>query len=303
MMLKQLYFMVILLLTQSTFAAAPAFEAYYKFILGGVHSGYVIQRFEIDNAKNEMTSMYYTYVKTPTGTTTESLVAISDLTFEPKSYQYTALVDGKIKSIDATFKNKKMTAKIIDDKKTQTVSLTVPANGFMSTFLNYVVLKNGMTVGKSYEFYALAEESPACLRGEVPCDSKNRGFIKGTALVESEQKMSGIPSFKLKINYKGIDFLGYVAPNGETLGSVSPLQDASTEIVATREEAVGEFPFKINHVKTVFGEIPLGVKNYLHVKPVSSKSNVEPQSKPRPETKPSPSYKENSTTESDKINN
>ena len=142
--------------TQSTLAQAataePAFEGYYKFILGGQHAGYVIQRFTIDDKKKQMNSTYYVYVKTPTGSTTESLAAVSDLNFEPISFQYSALVDGKAKLVDATFRNKKMTAKMIDGAKTQNVTLTVPPNGFLSTFLNYVMLKNGLMVGKNYGF-------------------------------------------------------------------------------------------------------------------------------------------------------
>ena len=261
-----LYFTYSLLTSQLAYANEPAFEAYYKFILGGKHTGYVIQRLEIDDKKKQMTSIYYTYVKTPSGLTTESLVAKAELNFEPISYQYSAVVDGKAKAVDATFKNKKMTASLIDGAHKQTATLTVPQNGFLSTFLNYVILKNGLSVGKNYEFLALAEESPVCLKGEAACDPKNVGFIKGTAHIQSEQKTSEVPSYKIHIVYKGIAFDGFVGPKGETLGSVSPLQSASTEMVATRSEAVAALPFNEKHVKTLFGNIPAGTKNPLHEK-------------------------------------
>jgi hypothetical protein len=275
--IRTIYFTFLLLLTQSTFAAEPAFEGYYKFILGGAHAGYVVQRFEIDNTKNQMTSTYYAYVKTPTGTTTESLVAKADLNFEPISYQYSALVDGKAKLVDATFKDKKMTGKIVDDKKTQTVSLAVPANGFLSTFLSLVMIKNGLMVGKNYAFIALAEETPACIKGDLNCKAKDVGFIKGSAAIKSEQKFKEVDSYKVEFNFKGIDFLGFLSASGETLASVSPLQGAATELVATKQEAVANFPFNEKHIRALFDSIPVGKKNALNT------ASLAPPAQPKKE--------------------
>ncbi|MCB0350248.1 MAG: hypothetical protein KDD38_03635, partial [Bdellovibrionales bacterium] len=259
------YFTFFILVAQSSFAADPAFEGYYKFILGGQHSGYVVQRFEINDAKKQMTSTYYVFVKTPSGSTTESLVAKSDLSFEPISYQYSALVDGKMKSVDATFKNKKMTAKMTDNGKTQSVILNVPQNGFLSTFLNYVMLKNGLMVGKNYEYYALAEESPACFKGDKNCKATDVGFIKGTAGIKAEQKVGAVDAYKVDFNYKGVSFIGLLSHAGETLGSISPMQEASTELVSSRQAAVGAFPFKEKHIRALFGDIPAGKKNALNI--------------------------------------
>jgi hypothetical protein len=208
--------------------------------------------------------MYYVFVKTPTGSTTESLVAKSDLSFEPLSYQYSAIVDGKAKFVDASFKNKKMSAKMVDGTNKQNVTLTVPPNGFMSTFLNYVMLKNGLMVGKRYEFFALTEESPACPVKDPNCIPKDNGFIKGNAHIKEEKQYKGVPAYVVEFTFKGIKFDGFLSQKGETLGSYSPLQDAATEIVRTREEATGAFPFKEQHIKMVFGNIPVGVKNALY---------------------------------------
>jgi len=230
--------------------AAPAFEAYYKFYLGNTHSGYIIQRFEVLDAKKEMVSTYYTYVKTPQGPSIESLVAHADLNFEPISYSYTSLSEGKPKTIDAVFKLKKMTAKITEGGKTKTVSLTVPANGFLSTFLNYVILKNGLAANKGYTFYALSEEDPA--------------FRQGTANIISEQKVKNkIDAFKVNITYKDVTFTALIASNGEPLGTNSPDQNASYEMVATRAEAVASLPFNEKQIRTVFGNIPEGKHNKM----------------------------------------
>lgn len=268
---RTIHFTFLLLLVQSTSAAEPAFEAFYKFTIGGQHAGYVIQRLDIEAPKNIFTSTYYVYVKTPTGSTTESLVAKADSSFEPISYQYSAVVDGVAKSAEGKFKNKKMHGRMTDDKKVQDVVLTTPANGFLSTFLNYVILKNGMMKGKNYKFIALAEETPACFKSADNCRADSAGFIQGTANVIAEQKFKEIPAYKIKFNYKGIEFEGILSATGETLASISPLQNAATEIVATKNEAVADFPFNEKHMKLLFGGIPQGKRNSLTTPVASTK--------------------------------
>lgn len=265
------YFTFLLVLTQSATAAEPAFEAYYKFFLGEQHSGYVVQRLDVEPKTNHLTSIYYVYVKTPSGSTTESLVAKADANFEPISFQYTALVDSMIKTAEGTFKNKKMVGKMRDGQKTQNISLTTPPNGFLSTFLNYVILKNGMMVGKNYGFTALAEESPACFAGDPDCNKNGVGFMPGTAAVVEELKYKNIPAYKIKFKYKEIGFTGeklefdgIISSTGETLASLSPKQNARTEIVLTKEEAVGGFPFSEKNIRLIFGNVPTGKKNALH---------------------------------------
>jgi hypothetical protein len=139
----------------------------------------------------------------------------------------------------------------------------VPQNGFLSTFLNFVILKNGLAVGKRYDYIALAEETPACMAGDTLCKAKDTGFIKGTAHIKSETRYKGVPAFLVEFMFKGIRFDGYLSQKGETLGSVSPLHDAATEITKTREEAVGPFVFNEKHIRMIFGNIPTGQKNSL----------------------------------------
>lgn len=261
--IRTIHFTCLLLLVQSASAAEPAFEAYYKFLLGEQHVGYVVQRLDIEAPKNIFTSTYYAYVKTPSGSTTESLVAKADSAFEPISYQYSALVDGVAKSAEGTFKNKKMSGRMTDGKKVQSVNLTTPPNGFLSTFINYVILKNGLMVGKNYKFTALAEETPACFNGDAACNIKNTGFMTGTAGIIAEQKFKEIPAYKIKFNFKDIEFIGILSATGEILASISPQQSAATEIVKTKEEAVANFPFNEKHLTLLFGSIPQGKKNSL----------------------------------------
>ncbi len=226
----------------------PAFEAYEKFVLGGEHAGYAIQRYTFDAQHKTITSISYTYVKAGSHKTIESLVAKSDLNFEPISYQYTALVDGKPVLINARFHNKKMTAIEINGKKKLKLTATVPKNGFLSTFLNYVLLKNGLSVGKAYKFYAMAEE-----------DGK---FLEGSAQILSETKIKNVPAYKVKFHYK-TDFVSLLSNKGEPLGTRSDAQDASTEI-SPKAAAIDGIPFNEGQIKKLFGNIPDGVINQIY---------------------------------------
>ena len=237
----------------STFAfssayAKPAFEAYEKFILGGTHAGFAIQRYSFDAKHKTVTSISYTYVATGNHKTIESLVAKSDLNFEPISYQYTALVDGKPIMIAARFVNKKMTAVKVEGGKKTKLTATVPPDGFLSTFLNYVLLKNGLSVGKAYKFDALAEEEGK--------------FRTGTAQILSETKIAGVPAFKIKFHYK-TDFISLLSNKGEPLGTRSDAQDADTEI-ATKDAATKGITFNESQIRKLFGNIPLGVDNQIY---------------------------------------
>lgn len=252
-------FILLFLFSSSTQALEPAFEGYYRFYLGTTHSGYWVSRIVIDDKLKQMTSSSYTYVKLPDKLTTESLVAKSDLNFEPISFKYTALVGTIPKLVDGTFKNKIGTFKIINGKSESKKTIKVPANGFLSTFLNYVILKNGLAIGKNYSFLALSEEDPE--------------FRKGTALIKKEEPFKGINSYVVEFNYNNIDFSGFIGPKGETLGSLSPAQNAGFTLVATREEAVGQFPFNEVHIKALFGDIPAGKANPLGQKSSPNKKD------------------------------
>ena len=277
-------FVALILPAQSSYALKPTFEAYQKVLLGHVHAGFAIQRYTFDPKHKIVTSISYTYVKAGSHETIESIVAKSDFNFDPISYQYTALVDGKPVIIDAHFANDKMTAIKIVGKKRTRIKANVPSTikivgkkrerityGFLSSFLNYDLLapvNGGLSVGKEFKFYALAEETAK--------------FIEGTAEVLAKVKYKGVPAFKIKFSYpdrsrynhnldpdstpSGMDpihFIAYLSYKGEALGTDSPAQNAKT-VIASKASAIKGLTFNAAQVRKLFGDIPAGVANQVY---------------------------------------
>lgn len=234
-----------LLLLPALSFGAVLFEGYYKVYLGADHIGYYVQKYESVPAKKQMKTQYLIYTNVGGETTTEGLAATSDENFVPLDYQYTALVKGKTKTIDATFAGGKMKGKITEAGKVTPISATVPQDGFLSIFLNYVLLKNGLSTGKGYAFNAVAEEEGA--------------FYKGTASIRSEQKVGGIDTFKIDFDYKNTAFSGFLNHTGDSIGSIQ--QNVRTELVGSKTEAVGQLPFVEKAIVALFGKVPAGDQN------------------------------------------
>jgi hypothetical protein len=241
--------------------AEVLFEGYYKILMSGVHSGYAIQKYELDSNKKEFKSSYYIYVRTsPDGSksATESLVAFSDDAFRPKKYEYTAVIDGKPMTIDATFSKDKLSAKINKSGAASTQTAVLPKGTFLSTMLLYMVLQKGMKVGSGYSFKALAEE-----------DAK---IYDGTLKVVKETPYKSQNVFELVYLFKGVEAKALVSASGHTLYTNAELQKVETELVTNPMDARANFNFPEKTIKRIFGDIPKGVTHSIIQKPVMPKS-------------------------------
>ena len=147
--------------------AKVLFEGYSKILVAGVHAGYVIQRYELDEKNKQFVSTYYIRGNNSGRQFVESLKARSTTSFKPVSYQYTSQVDNQIKAIDAKFAGNQMSAVIDDGKLKNNVQKELPNGTFLSTFQAYLMLKNGVSPGKKYDFSAVAEESAEVQKGEA----------------------------------------------------------------------------------------------------------------------------------------
>lgn len=228
------------------------FEGYYKVLLSDVHAGYAVQRYSFDSAKKEFTSTYYVYVRTsPDGKkyTSESLSAKSNDKFQPISYQYTAIIDGKPVLIDAKSVKGKLVGETMRDGKKGKLSTPIPEGTFLSTMLLHLVLQNGLKVGKAFSYKAIAEED-----GKV---------FPGSLKVASERKYKGVNTFKLEYDFKDIKSEALISDEGNVLYSLAPAQSVATELVANPAEAKGSFPFPEKTLKTLFGNVPSGKENTL----------------------------------------
>lgn len=233
----------------STARAEVMFEGYSTVRSGEKQIGYVVQRYEFDAGKKKFTSTYYLKTNKEGGDITESLKAQCNDKFQPLNYQYTTKVGETIKTVDAKFKGKTMTATVGDGKTEKKSTSKVEDGVFLSTFVGYLMLQNGYKVGKSFKYRAIAEE-----------DAK---IEDGTATIKTEQKLNGQTVYIIANRFKGADFTSLVNAKGEVFKTESPLQNISTELKASKEDATSGFTLPPDTLKTLFGQVPDGKKNSL----------------------------------------
>jgi hypothetical protein len=270
------------------------FEGWSKVILGGVHVGYVVQRYEFDPKKKQFIGAYFLKTNQLAGSVTESLKARADSGLKPISYQYTELVAGKTKTIDANINGETLVANVQEaDKPPVTIRKNFPKGTFLSTFLVYTMLsaKDGIHPGARYVYNAIAEE--------------DAGVYPGEATVVANEDSNGISAMKVFNTFKNVKFVSYITNKGEILSTRSPVQSIATELVATKEEAIGAQQFTSTSVAALFGEVPQGKMNPVAMKAASqpaqatttTTTTTEPEKKTEaaaPQTAPaaSPTNKE-----------
>ena len=117
------------------------FEGYSRVISGGVHCGYIVNRYEFDTKKKQFISTYFLKTNPHCSSLTESLKAYATAELKPISYQYTSLTGSTAKIIDAKFeenkktKGMKMIAAVKDGQNQQKIVKDLPKGSFLSTFL------------------------------------------------------------------------------------------------------------------------------------------------------------------------
>jgi hypothetical protein len=272
------------------------FEGYYQIRSGGVHVGFVIQQYNFDSAKKQFNIVYYIKTNQLAGNITESLKAFSNDKFDPISYQYTTITGETLKAFDASFQSEQMNYVLSDGNTKNQLQKKIPKGTFLASFLNYMILSRGLSVGKVYDYDAIAEE-----RAEV---------MPGKVLVKEEVTEMGIPGFKLLNEYGETRYISVMTKNGEVLSTKSPVQGIETQLVATAAEATKGFMLDTKSLKILFGNIPTGKINQLFKIKYGSPSpttnpsvpnNIPPanQTSPTPVLNPAPqvdpSGKKNST--------
>lgn len=225
------------------------FEGFSKVTLAGNHIGFVIQRYEFDPKKQEFSTTYMLKTNETGGNITESLKARAGATLKPISFQYTELSGNKARTIDATFKGEQMDAIIKNGSTQHTISKKIPKGAFLSSFLVYLMLqgKEGIKPGVKYGYQAIAEEDGNVYAGE--------------AAITAEEQISGISAFKVLNTFKGSQFISYTTHKGEIVSTRSPIQQISTELVPTLDEATAGQAFNAGTVKLLFGSMPKGTEN------------------------------------------
>ena len=249
-MVLRLFLALTILIAHSLTAKADVlFEGYSKILSGGVHVGYIINRYEYDNKKKQFISTSFLKTNDAGGGITESLQAFAGDDLRPISYSYTTLVGKTPKTIDAKFEKGKILATVRDNGKEQKIVKDVPKGVFLSTFLAYVMLKSpkGLQPDIKFEYQAVAEEE-----AEV---------VKGIAAVKSPEDLGGFRVLKILNEFKSSQFISFVTDKGEVLQTRSPVQGISTELVAQPSMATANMQIPTALIKKLFGDVPTGQKN------------------------------------------
>lgn len=227
------------------------FEGYYKISQGGVHIGYIVSRFEYNDKKKQFISTSFTKTNDLGNNLTESLKTVSTKDMEPLSYNYTTLIGGKTKAIDAEFNNTKMVATVRADGKKEKIVKTIPKGTFLSNVLVYMILrsKEGLRNETKYEYEAIAEE--------------DADIHKGVTQIKGSEEIKGIKTLKATNEFKNMSFLSNITDVGEIITTQVPAQQMTAELVADPTEAIGKVNHPTSLLKELFGRIPDGLANSL----------------------------------------
>lgn len=227
------------------------FEGYSKVTNGGVHIGYSIVRYEFDNKKKQFIATTFMKTNELGGNLTESLKAISTKDLKPVSYSYTSLQGTQTKIIDAKFEKNKIIAEVKEGGQVKKVVNDLPKGAFLSCMLSYVILNGpqGLKADTTYNYKAVAEE--------------DAGIVSGMAATKSVEEFNGVKAYKVLNDFKGAKFINYIAEKGDVLSSKSPVLGIAAELVAQPSLATANFPIPTALLKTLFGDVPTGVKNEI----------------------------------------
>ena len=232
-------------------ATEVLFEGFYKILADSKHIGYAIQRYEFKPHLKQFQATQFLRIETSGSQTTESVIARADETFQPLSFEYTQLSDGKSTVIDAQFKQQKMTGQITKENATKKFSKDIPKGTFLSSFLVYLMMKSpsGLSSQTNFQYQAIAEEE-----GEV---------YKGAALVHKEEKWKDLRVLKVVNSFKGNKFVSFLTDRGEVVSTLAPDIKIGTEIVSKKEEAIANFNFNEKVIRQLFGDLPEGKQNIV----------------------------------------
>lgn len=288
LVLKHLVFVLVALAVSPIARAQVLFEGYSKVLLGNKHVGFTVQRYEFDQKKKEFVATSFLKTGPEGGNITESTQSRASATLKPISYKFTSAAGDRVKLIDATFKNDTMSATVVENGQRKALpAKKLPKGVFLSNYLAYVMLqgKEGIKVGANYAYQAIAEEDGNIYTGQA--------FIKGEETYNGIQVYRVLNTFMIGTPQKA-EFVSYVTSKGEVIGSRSPAQDLSTEVVASIQEATAGLSVNNNHLNQLFGGVPKGLENPIARKsggaplaaPADKKKTLEGAEAPKDETSP-----------------
>lgn len=239
----------------ATVHAEVLFEGYYKVTQFGKHVGFVVQRNELDAKTKEFKTTSFIKLAKNGFDMTESLQAVSSSELAPVSYSYIGTDGKKTKTIDATIKNNKLNAVIIEDGKTRKIDKKINKDSFLSSALYYVMLKSkeGLKTNTKFDFYAIAEETIDDTKGSATIDKK---FVT----------VDKLQLLKVTNKFADSEYENLLTDKGEVYSAFTPATDIRSELVKNPDEAIAGIKIPKGVLEKLFGAIPVGKINPLFTK-------------------------------------
>jgi hypothetical protein len=241
-------------------SANTLFEGWFEIYRGTKKVGFLVERFEFVNNQFRVTK----YLKTNAegANITESLKAYSAPDLGPIKYAYTNKTGDDVKIIDANFKGDMMTLETFDGKTKSKQSKRFKKGTFLSEFLIYLILsqKDGLQVGKSYTYSAIAEED-----GTV---------ATGNSLVKDEETIKGKKVYRILNDFKGQKYFSWYTAKGEPVLNRSPEANMEVRLADSQAQATEGLVAKLNDLKLLFGSLP-GESAAVSDAPVQVKDDVK----------------------------
>lgn len=264
-----LLFFGLALLSPNAHAQQTIFDGYYRIAIGEKAIGYMIVSYTWDDKKKIYEHTSFLKTGEQGGNIQESLKSVANDKLEPLRYSYTGQSAGGVKTIDAKFKGDIMDLIVTDGKsKQQNLKYKNPPKSFMASFLTYMMLKEGFSLGKKFSYKAVAEE-----------DGNN---YDGTAWIKEKAVHLGMSAFRVINKFKGEEFISFVSEKGEVLGTNSPEKNLTATLVATPAEATKDFQVPHKTLSLLFGSVPSGKTNAFH-----SQAKTPPPAGEKPKDKSS----------------
>jgi hypothetical protein len=245
-----LLFFGLVLLSPLAFAEQTLFDGYYRLTLSGKPIGYMISVVKYDDKKKTFETLSFLKTNKLGGDVQESTHGFSNNKFEPIKYSYTSKSGDKISTIDGSFKGEIMKLIKTDGKIKKTETYKNPKGTFLSSFLAYLMLQQGISVGKKFTYQAVAEE-----------DGNN---YNGEAWVKEKADFLGQECFRILNKFKGSEFISFMNQKGEVLGTTSPQNNIMAQLMKTPAEATKDFLVPNSTLKLLFGKVPTGQINALY---------------------------------------
>lgn len=262
-MLLRFFLLTSLTLTPSFGFAEILFEGSYRVLQGGVHTGYFLSRHEFDSKKKQFISTSFMKIEGALDFT-ESIKSVANENFYPISYAYTAVSQGQTRTVDAKFEKGKIVANITANKQPEKVIKDIPKNTILSGFLIYAILRSpqGLKPNIKFDYDAIAEEF-----GEVK---------RGTVSIKDYDSYETLKAIRIENSFLDTKSSNLVSEKGEILMTASPTQKIAIELVPQMSIATQGMKVPQALIKTLFGDMPTGLKNIVAQSGVGIKPTPTP---------------------------